>query len=832
LNYFDGLKDKINFYKLKYNDQTEKYVFAFRHSIIDYANNQLIITGWAFSKETQEVVDFSLKEKDQNRTLNVKRKYDFNINKEYDIDPTESLGFVLEISGIEPLHSILAFTDTTTEETELPIPELETEPLRYLLEIVEKQEDQTTVVRGWACNILTAKPVDFYLLNQSTNGVKIKRIIRNDVNNFFSFPLGKAYGFEIQFNESWENYPKNITLRFKSDDLSDECHFKINKNANYTEKKGLMLVDDAFAGYKYLQRHGLKDTLTRMKVEWLDRFGEKYDYWIEKNEPKDFTKIKAGFYDYEPLISIVVPVYNVEGSLLTECIESVRSQTYQNWQLCLVDDHSPAPHIVPLLEKYSAFDDRIDCVYRKENGHISNASNDGIAIAKGTFISLLDHDDCLAPFALQRVVEVLNKKPETDFIYSDEDKMTIKGKRKNPFFKPDWSPNTLLSQNYLCHFTTIRKTIVDQVGGFEVGLEGSQDYDLFLKCTEVTDKIEHISEILYHWRLIKASTAENPESKLYAFEAGKKALENALSRRNIEATVKQGKVLGTYLVTYAIQNHPKVSILIPTKDLSSDLNTCLGSIVDKTLYDNYEIIIIDNGSEKQATFAVFDYYKQQLGDRFKVLTLNIPFNYSRLNNQAAEAATGDYLVLLNNDVEIITKGWMIKMLGQAQQPRIGAVGAKLYYADDTVQHAGVVLGLGGVAGHAFSTFERKDPGYFAKMNIISDCGAVTAAMLMVKKTQFFEVGGLNEKDLTIAFNDVDFCIKLLEKNYLNVCMPNVEAYHYESKSRGSENTIEKQKRFEGEVDYMKRHWGKYLIKDPFYNKNLTLENGRYEINIR
>lgn len=378
----------------------------------------------------------------------------------------------------------------------------------------------------------------------------------------------------------------------------------------------------------------------------------------------------------------------------------------------------------------------------------------------------------------------------------------------------------------------IKTDLVREVGGFEVGLEGAQDYDLFLKCTEKAKCVVHIPKILYHWRTIETSTAENPEAKRYAFKAGKKAIENALKRRKLKAIVKNGKIPGVYDVIYKTNDKSKVTIIIPTKDHVDDLKLCLNSILKYTSKTtDFEIIVVDNGSKENGTLNVFEQYKKKLGDQFKVLTLDIPFNYSTLNNEAVKMAKGDYLVLLNNDIEILTDNWLELMLGYAQQPHIGAVGAKLYYSDNTVQHAGVILGIGGVAGHSHKYYDRESYGYFGRLVLNSDYSAVTAACLMVSKEKFLEVGGLNEENLSVAFNDVDFCIKLLDHGYYNVGLMMVEAYHYESKSRGEDTSGKKQQRFIKEINYMKETWPQYLEYDPYYSPNLTLHREDFSLKI-
>ncbi|HBA5602534.1 TPA: glycosyltransferase family 2 protein, partial [Enterococcus faecium] len=509
---------------------------------------------------------------------------------------------------------------------------------------------------------------------------------------------------------------------------------------------------------------------------------------------------------------------------LEKCIDSVLDQTYDHWELCISDDASTDPAIRKCLESYQAKDDRIKVVFRKENGHISLATNSALEIAEGEFIALLDNDDELPPFALYEVAKVLNVHPELDVIYSDEDKIDADGNRFDPHFKADWSPDTLMGNNYISHLGVYRTSIVKELGGFRKGYEGSQDYDLVLRVTEQipADHIYHIDRVLYHWRTIPGSTASNGEAKSYIYDSGVKALTDALSRRNIKGSVRPGRISGFYEIAYDVLQEDLVSVIIPTKNGYEDLKTCVDSIIEKTSYSNYEIIIADNGSTDPKMQELFAEYKHQLKDRFIVELIDIPFNYSRINNLAAEKANGKYFLFLNNDTEVIEPDWMTVMVSYAQFDRIGCVGAKLFYPDDTTQHAGVLLGIGGVAGHALNNYDRTHCGYFGRLVIDVNYLAVTAACMMVKAADFNAVNGFDET-LEVAFNDVDLCLKVYELGRYNVYAHQAELYHFESKSRGYEDTPEKQRRFAGEIKKMQDKWPAYIAHDPFYNDNLTKE---------
>ena len=542
-----------------------------------------------------------------------------------------------------------------------------------------------------------------------------------------------------------------------------------------------------------------------------------YNKWLKENdEDVVYEKFK-----YRPLISILIPVYNISRKYLSECLDSILNQTYSNFEICLVDDCSSNQETIDTLNDYKSKDKRIKVYFRKENGHISKATNDALKMAKGEFVGLVDNDDLLDKNALSEVVKVLNVNKKLDMIYTDEDKINTKGFRCQPHFKPDYSPDTLMSLNYICHFTVLRKTIVEDIGGFTVGLEGAQDYDLFLRFVEKTNNIYHIPKILYHWRMISSSTAMNINNKAYANDKGKLAIEAALKRRKLNGVVKKDPRSSYYIVEYKLKKKPLISIIIPTRDYADTLDICLKSVFDKTTYKNYEVIVVNNNSCEQKTFELFDRYNKKYKN-FKVVDANFEFNYSKINNLAISKCNGEYIVLLNNDTEVITNTWLDEMLGYASLSHIGAVGAKLLYPDTTVQHAGVILGLGGIASHAHLTSKRDDLGMYGRLRVPYNYSAVTAACLMVSKKKFFEVGGL-EEDLMVAYNDVDFNIKLLEKGYYNICLPQVELFHYESKSRGLDTTTEKYQRFLKESDYMINKWEHHLFNDRFYNKNYSLK---------
>ena len=557
-----------------------------------------------------------------------------------------------------------------------------------------------------------------------------------------------------------------------------------------------------------------------------------YERWLDRHALRDadVARIRstAKLLPYKPVISILMATYNSPDAYLRQAIDSVRAQAYAEWELCIADDASTDPRVRKTLDAYAASDVRIRVVKRTTNGHISEASNSALAIASGEYVGFLDHDDLLTPDALFEVALLLNQRPGTDFIYSDEDKIDDTGTLSEPHFKPDWAPDSFLSRMYTCHFSVMRKALVDEVGGMRSQFDGSQDYDLTLRVTERTTKIEHIPRILYHWRKHANSTAMMLSSKPYTSGAAERALSEAIARRNEPGSVAEREdAPGTYIVRYEIKHPGKVSIIIPTRDHGVDVDRCLTSIFAKTTYANFDIVLVDNGSTDQASIKTFDSWTKRQ-NRVKVLRYDIPFNFSAINNFASRRTDGEYLLFLNNDTEVISNDWLTAMVEQAQRPTIGAVGALLLFPDDTVQHAGVIIGIGSVAGHSHKYFPRDAPGYFSMLKAINNFSAVTGACLMVRREVFEEVGTLDES-LAVAFNDIDFCLKLNQAGYRNIYLPHVLLYHHESKSRGHDTTPEKNARFKSEINRMFERWNTSEYRDPYYNPHLTITHEDFAI---
>lgn len=550
---------------------------------------------------------------------------------------------------------------------------------------------------------------------------------------------------------------------------------------------------------------------------------ENYQKWIEKNEPNydELEKQKETEFEYMPKISIVVPMFNTPEKYFKELLESITEQTYENWELCLADGSSKrAEYLEDLMQTLG---DKIKYKLLNENKGISGNSNEALKLATGEYIALLDHDDIIPKFALYEIVKAINENPDVDFIYTDEDKILEENKKRiSPHFKQDYAIDTLRSYNYICHFSIFKKELMDKLGGFNSEFDGSQDYDLILRATEQAKHIVHIPKILYNWRISSTSVASGAAAKPYAYEAAKKAILASIERHGIQgAKVEDSRIIGLYKVTYPVKDEPKISIIIPNKDHKKDLKRCIKSIL-KSTYKNYEIIIVENNSKEK---NIFKYYKKlEKNPKIKIEKCEITlFNYSKLNNFGASRASGKYFVFLNNDTKIITTNWLETIISNCQREEIGAIGAKLIYKNKRIQHAGVVLNLTGTAGHVNWNEKENNPGYFGRIMIQQNVSAVTGALLGVSKKVFEQVNGFDET-FPIAYNDVDFCLKIQDIGKLITYNPYIEAYHYESQSRGYEDTEEKQKRLKKEESKLKKKWKKYFdVTDKYYSPNLRTD---------
>ena len=582
-------------------------------------------------------------------------------------------------------------------------------------------------------------------------------------------------------------------------------------------------------GFRYLKHYGPKEFWIRLH-ERFEPEEVPYGPWYEAYVPDEaaLEKQRHHHFEYSPLISVAVPAYRTPEKFLAQMIDSLLAQTYGNWELCIANGSPEDSAMKKVLEEYTKKDSRIRVSELTENKGIAGNTNAALEMAQGEFVGLLDHDDLLAPNALYEIVRALDEDRNLDAVYTDEDKVTTElDEHFQPHLKPDFNLDLLRSNNYICHFFVVRRSIVQKVGGFCQEFDGAQDHDFIFRCIETAEKVGHIPEILYHWRTHKASTADNPASKMYAFDAGKRAIEAHLKRTGTEGIVSHTPDLGFFRVKYPVQGQPLVSVIIPNKDEKETLKACIDSIREKTEYPNYEIIIVENNS---TTDEIFQYYKELSQDpRIRLLRWKKEFNYSAINNYGVRHANGEYLLFLNNDVTVITPGWIKELLGVCQRPEVGAAGVKLIYPDNTIQHAGCVIGLGGIAGHMFVDMPANRTGYLHKASILQDMSAVTAACMMMKRTAFEEAGGFTEK-LSVAFNDVDLCLKVRKNHKLIVYDPYVQLYHMESKTRGAEDNKEKVRRFQEEIEYMRCQWLDILKKgDPYYNKNLSLTKWNYSL---
>ena len=604
-----------------------------------------------------------------------------------------------------------------------------------------------------------------------------------------------------------------------------------NKATNFLKKLNPYNIQK---GLRYLKHFGVKEFFVRLS-DRLEPEEVPYGPWFAQHRAseEELRGQRARKFADPVTFSIAVPLYKTPERYLREMIASVQAQTYPHWELCLVNGSPEDAQLGRILQEYAAADPRICVKQLNENAGIAGNTNAALAMATGEYVGLLDHDDLLEPDALFQVMCTLEearrkKQPLLELLYTDEDKISGDGSEYfQPNLKPDFDPDLLRSNNYICHFLVVSRGLLDRAGGFDRQYDGAQDYDFILRCTEQAKGISHIPKVLYHWRTHAQSTADNPISKQYAYDAGARAIEAHLKRVGLTGTVERKKDFGFYRVRYAVEGEPLVSIIIPNKDEKDTLKKCLESIQTKSTYRNFEVIVVENNSK---TAEIFDYYKEIDGrNGVHVVYWDREFNYSAINNFGAAYAKGEYLICLNNDMEIISADWIEELLGHCQRSGTGIVGARLYYPDDTIQHAGIIIGIGGIAGSVFVGQKRTHTGYMHREALQQDLSAVTAACMMVRRSLFEQLGGFTEQ-LAVAFNDVDFCLRARELGYLVVYDPYAELYHYESKSRGAEDTPEKVRRFQSEIEYMRTRWISVLKNgDPYYNRNLSLKKWNYSL---
>lgn len=795
----------------------------------------LIIYGWYRGDNPgNRTVELYLDEKrlaytlEKKKSIEIRQKY-----MRYHADINEELTFLVPLpkdwqqSARLKVISIYGTKQTTIRTYSIRRLQKLQQSVDYYLESESIDEGQMTI-SGWAMGV---EPVCFEVLD--SDGKKLdktlERYYRKDVASLYQeAPSDYEAGFKITVSTESS---AGFLLQMKSKDrisVYQNSFARIQRGKTSAAMSAPRMFEKVTS---YYRRNGMRSTVRRVKTKLLKQPEQTYQLWRAEHlvTPQELEAQRKIKFAYEPVFSIVIPLYQTPKKYLNELIASVRAQTYGNWELCLADGSGDAGQLTDLLEKYQREDSRIHYKTLKSNEGISANTNAAIQMATGDYIIFADHDDLIPPEALFECAKALNEDRSIDMIYSDEDKVDMNGKSYfEPNFKPDINIDLLCSMNYICHLCVVKRELLDRAGCLRSEFDGAQDYDLILRCVEQAAKIHHIPKVLYHWRCHLNSTAANPESKLYAFEAGKAAIEEHYRRLGIPARVEHSTYYGMYHTIYQWEEQPLVSILIPNKDHTEDLKKCMNSIFERSSYENYEFIIIENNSTEEETFAVYKEL-EEAHQNVHVVYYEGDFNFSKINNFGAGYAKGEYFLLLNNDTEVIHSDTIWEMLGCCMREDVGIVGAKLNYADDTIQHAGVVIGFGGTAGHTFIGLSRYDLGYQGRIVCTQDYSAVTAACMMTKRSVFEEVGGLTE-ELKVAFNDIDYCMKVRTAGKLVVYNPYAELYHYESKSRGMEDTPEKVIRFNRETEEFQNRWKDILQKgDPYFNPNLTLDKSDFSL---
>ena len=696
----------------------------------------------------------------------------------------------------------------------------------YYIELINR-EGEDVAIRGWVYTT-KEKTVDVELVDSKKNRIEKSRVWRKTRRD-----VKKKFGLE-------NDYKAEFLIRFNRDSVNDEiiyiC-FSTNNMENKYIEINMSGLDASFTTWgkvaefltnspirrtaKFVKNNGIKNIFGKYNSK-INGEKDAYDIWREVNMPtdSDYTKQRGEKFDYNPLVSISIPLYNTPMEFFEPLMKSIMNQTYSNFELCLADG-SDDDRLGRYISEYYPDDNRINYVHLEENLGIAGNTNKALEMATGEYVMLTDHDDLLEISALYEIVKVLNVDPSIDIIYTDEDLVDASGMIfSNYRFKSDFNLEMLRHINYICHIFFVRKSIMDEVGGFRKEYDGAQDFDMILRCVEKTNKIYHIPKVLYHWRAHEDSTAGNVDSKQYAIDASVNALKAHYDRVGIDAEVEATDIFIMLKTTRAIKHEPLVSILIPNMDHIEDLDKCIQSIVDKTIYNNYEIIVIENNSTNDETFAYYDRICKEY-EFVKVCKWEEEFNYSKINNFGAKYAKGDYYILLNNDIEVIAPDWINRMLGYCEDDSIGAVGAKLLFPDDTIQHCGIVIGVGGFAGHILTEQDVEDVGYFGRLRVQQEVSAVTAACMMVDAKVFKDIGGFDE-EFAVALNDVDLCLRIREANKKIILDPNIVMHHYESKSRGYEESADKKARFKKEIKRFRHKWADIIEKgDPYYSPNLT-----------
>lgn len=830
----------IIYKKRKGNKMTVKKFIVDRIRTNLYDKDKIVFTGWFDPMEKQHG-ELVAEQGDKKLQLDIERKRGVEIRQKHIGEPYEineeitGTIFLREDWKTQGNLKVFHVLDGKREKIfTLNVNQIcrIKNSIEYCIDSVKIIDNHLEVI-GWALGNRTVK---MDILNQKKQPMQfeIEQYYRKDLlSTFYELNRDQNAGFRIKVNlsakdEKAKKKEAQSLVMVMKDDVG-ESRYKINLGDDDKSPKEMMITGKRIKkAYKYLLHNGIEATIKKSVRRLRHENDFPYDEWRERYEitVDELQKQRKVRFEHEMVFSVVIPLYMTNKVFLKEMIDSICAQTYGNWELCLADGSGIDSPLTAVLEDYAKKDPRIKFCTLKENLGIAGNTNAALEIASGNVIVLADHDDIMPANALFELAKAWNEDSTIDVVYSDEDKISMDGKQYfDPHFKSDFNIDLLCSMNYICHLFAFRREMLDKTGFFRKEFDGAQDYDFILRCCENAKNIYHIPKVLYHWRCHLDSTASNPDSKRYAFDAGRRAVEEHYKRIGIPAKVEHSDFYGMYRTVYEWKEEPLVSILIPNKDHIDDLEKCLKSI-KKSDYKNYEVIIIENNSTEETTFS---YYKQIESEQVHIVYYKGEFNFSSINNYGASYAKGEYFLLLNNDTEMIHKNCIRELLGYCMRKEVGAVGARLYYSDDTIQHAGVVIGFGGIAGHTFIGKSRYDLGYFGRIVCAQDYSAVTAACMMTKREAFETVNGLSE-DLRVAFNDIDYCLKLRKAGYLIVYNPYAELYHFESKSRGLEDTPDKVERFNGEIELFNQKWGKELEKgDPYYNPNLTLDNSDFSL---
>ena len=852
---------KISFELIKFNFHiTRKDTFVitgvYRDDDAQEQKLAVLINGQPVEFEEEELTGASIRMQYMARHWNVSKEYNLYVPLKETAAESSEVRICSLLEG-QDIEEIIKDEKVLAEHTVKLIPAKQLTTLRDRVRIAIDSvdtDDGTTKIVGWC---VAREDVDIRILGDGQEiDCNIKRVYRADVAAAFKdLPEGSKCGFVIEM--PYKKY-KLLQIEAKGQMQSDTISISRGKIAQESDDAKPSLIEKTI---KYYKEYGFKYTIKKIfnklfpiKQKMVQNnykaFRKRYGVTSEELKIQ-----REAHFDYEPTISICIPLFRTNADFLKELLVSFQEQTYSNWELCLADGSitigdngtkvGEREVLRDIVAEFSKDDKRIKYKLLDENLGIAGNTNAAIDMATGDFIALCDHDDLVAPNALYEFVKAINEHPQADVIYSDEDKIDKNSKNYfEPHFKPDFNLDLLCSINYICHMLCFRKTLVEEIGGFNSVYDGAQDHDIIFRLCEAAREIYHIPMVLYHWRVHSQSTAQNIGNKGYAITGGCKAIEAHYERVGIPATVEYETLRGIYRTHYHWNQTPLVSVLIPNKDHIDDLSKCIDSILAKSTYRNLEFIVIENNSTENETFEYYnqlddDYVSRMSGQQFadsqyipkiKVVYYEGGFNYSRINNFGAEHASGDYLFLLNNDTEIIEPDSIKEMVDVCMRDDVGIVGAKLYYPDDSIQHAGVVIGFGGIAGHAFIGLDKNENGYFCRPWELQDMSAVTAACLMTSRDAWDAVGGLDES-FEVAFNDIDYCMKVLyNAKKLVVYNPYSVFYHYESKSRGAEDNPEKIKRFHGEIEKFVNKWSEQMeAGDPYYNPNLSLDSAQFEL---